>query len=130
MSHGLGKPKEIWKKMNRVHCVKSVRIQSFSGPYFPVFGLNTERYGVSLQYGEILRISQYGEILRISPYSVRMRENTDQKNSKYGHFSRNGNLSEKNILESICHAIGNDACGNIANKELRHFRITGVALIF
>ena len=23
-----------------------------------------------------------------SPYSVRMRENTDQKNSEYGHFSR------------------------------------------
>ena len=27
------------------------------------------------------------EILRFSPYSVRMRENTDQKNSEYGHFS-------------------------------------------
>ena len=27
-----------------IHCVKSVRIGSFSGPYFPVFGLNTERY--------------------------------------------------------------------------------------
>ena len=24
------------------HCVKSVRIQSYSGPYFPVSGLNTE----------------------------------------------------------------------------------------
>ena len=31
------------------HCVKSVRIRSFSGPYFPAFGLNTERYGVSLR---------------------------------------------------------------------------------
>ena len=30
--------------------------------------------------------SEYGEILRISPYSVRMWENTDQKNSEYGHF--------------------------------------------
>ena len=29
-------------------CVKSVRIQSFSGPYFPTFRLNTERYSVSL----------------------------------------------------------------------------------
>ena len=30
---------------NRVlHCVKSVRIWSFPGPYFPAFGLNTERY--------------------------------------------------------------------------------------
>ena len=25
------------------HCVKSVRIRSFSGPYFPASGLNTER---------------------------------------------------------------------------------------
>ena len=31
--------------------------------------------------------SEYEDILRISPYSVRMRENTDQKNSEYGHFS-------------------------------------------
>ena len=26
------------------------------------------------------------EILCLSPYSVRMRENTDQKNSEYEHF--------------------------------------------
>ena len=31
------------------HCMKSVRIRSYSGPYFPVFGMNTERYGVSLR---------------------------------------------------------------------------------
>ena len=30
------------------HCVKSVHTRSFSGPYFPTFGLNPERYGVSL----------------------------------------------------------------------------------
>ena len=28
---------------------KSVRIRSYSGPYFPAFGLNTERYSVSLR---------------------------------------------------------------------------------
>ena len=33
--------------------------------------------------------TEYGDILRISLYSVRMRENMDQKNSEYGHFSRN-----------------------------------------
>ena len=33
-------------KMGHSHCMKSVRIRSFSGPYFPAFGLNTERYGV------------------------------------------------------------------------------------
>ena len=46
---------------------------SYSGPYFPAFGLNTERYG------------------EISPYLVQMRENADQKdqnNSKYWHFLR------------------------------------------
>ena len=31
--------------------------------------------------------TEYGEIVRISPYSVRMRENTDQKNCEYWHFS-------------------------------------------
>ena len=44
------------------HCKKSVRIWSFSGLYFPAFGLN----------------------------SVQMQENTDHKNSKSGHFSRIG----------------------------------------
>ena len=39
----------------QIHCVKSVRIRSYSGPY-----------------------------------SVKMRENTDQNNSEYGHFSRSG----------------------------------------
>ena len=33
----------------KLHCVKSVRIRSYSGPYFPAFGLNTERYGESLR---------------------------------------------------------------------------------
>ena len=28
--------------------MKSVRIRSYSGPYFPAFGLNTERYSVPL----------------------------------------------------------------------------------
>ena len=42
-----------------IHCVKSVRIRSFSGQY-----------------------------------SIRMRENTDQRNSEYEHFSRSDKLSE------------------------------------
>ena len=36
------------EKGMKEHCVKSVRIWSLSGPYFPAFGLNTERYEVSL----------------------------------------------------------------------------------
>ena len=48
--------------MSEYHCVKSVRILSYSGPHFVAFGLNRERY------------------------SARMRENADQNNSEYGHF--------------------------------------------
>ena len=44
--------------MHFTHCMISVRIRSFSGPY-----------------------------------SVRMRENANQKNSEYGHFSRSGHHS-------------------------------------
>ena len=31
------------------HCAKNIYIRSYSGPYFPSFGLNTERYSVSLR---------------------------------------------------------------------------------
>ena len=37
------------RKIEPFHCMKSVRIQSFSGPYFPAFGLNKEKYSVSLR---------------------------------------------------------------------------------
>ena len=36
-----------------LHCLKSVRIQSYSGPHFPAFGLNTERYGVRSECGKM-----------------------------------------------------------------------------
>ena len=32
-----------------IHFMKSVRIRSYSGPYFHEFGLNTDRYSVSLR---------------------------------------------------------------------------------
>ena len=34
---------------NLFHSVRGVRIRSYSGPYFPAFGLNTERYGVRMR---------------------------------------------------------------------------------
>ena len=37
--------------------------------------------------------TEYGEMRSISPYSVRIRENTDQKNSEYGHFPRSVSFS-------------------------------------
>ena len=51
-----------------VHCVKSVRIRSYSGvilsyPHFSAFGLNTERYEVCLRIQ-----SEYGKMrTRITP---------------------------------------------------------------
>ena len=35
--------------MYYMHCVKRLRIRSYSGPHFPAFGLNTERYVISLR---------------------------------------------------------------------------------
>ena len=58
--------------MCSTHCVKSVRIRSFSGLYFPAFGVNTKKC--------------------IYPYLVRMRKNTNQKNSEYGQFSRSDDI--------------------------------------
>ena len=47
----------------RFHCVKSVLIPSYSGLHFPTFGLNTERYSVSLRIQ-----SKYGKMrTRINP---------------------------------------------------------------
>ena len=38
----------ICSKIKRKHCVKSVHVRSYSGPYYLAFGLNAERYSISL----------------------------------------------------------------------------------
>ena len=38
----------VWVFPRDKHCVKGVRIWSYSGPHFSAFGVNTERYSVSL----------------------------------------------------------------------------------
>ena len=81
-----------------VHCLKSVRIWSFSGPYFPEFGLNTERYCLSLS-------------LCLSSRSVRMRDNMDQKNSEYGHFLHSGSLVILDSFQENC-------CDETSNQQL------------
>ena len=48
---------------DKIHCIKSVRIRSYSGPYFPA-------------------------LRSISLYSVQMREYADQNNSAYRHFTQ------------------------------------------
>ena len=44
--------------------------------------------------------TEYGEFLGIFPFSVWMRENTDQKNSEYGNFSRSV-LGNENAMKQI-----------------------------
>ena len=45
-------------------------------------------------------MSVFGVILvRIFPYSVRMRKNTDQNNSEYGHFLRSLLIQGKVLLD-------------------------------
>ena len=42
--------------------------------------------------------TEYGEIMSISPHSVRMRENTNQKNSEYEHFLRSRLLRRVSMM--------------------------------
>ena len=37
-----------WKSWVVTHCVKSVRIWNFLGPYFPAIGINTERFTLQI----------------------------------------------------------------------------------
>ena len=39
--------------------MKSVRFWSFSSPYFPAFGLNTERYSGDTEKGQLNEIDYY-----------------------------------------------------------------------
>ena len=47
--------------------------------------------------------TEYGEIRSISLYSVRMRENVDQNNSKYGHFLRSAESNTEARIFTILH---------------------------
>ena len=59
--YDLGFIHEEWPE----HCIESVWIRNFSGPYFPTFGLNTERYRVSLKKETLVQMFS-GESCEIS----------------------------------------------------------------
>ena len=59
-------------KVGNDYCVKSVQTRSF---FWSVF-FHTQ--------------AKYGDLQNKSPYLVRTRDNEDQKNSIFGHFSRSG----------------------------------------
>ena len=52
-----------------LHCVKSVGIRIYSGPYFPAFGLNTDQN--NSEYGRFLRsVGDHSRNLQIVCYYV------------------------------------------------------------
>ena len=51
-----------------IHSVKSVRIRSYSGPYFPAFGLNTDRN--NSKYGHFSRSDFFTAYFEQLKYSV------------------------------------------------------------
>ena len=85
-----------------VHCVKSVHIQSFCGPYFPVFGLTTERYSVYLciqsERGktQTRKTPSTGTFRALVHYikDTRIRENAGQRKPVFQHALRSGMLPD------------------------------------
>ena len=82
---------------------------------------NQQKYRISVKwpslckkcpYSELFRSlfsrirTEYGEIRSISPYWVRMRENADQNNSEYGHFSRSA-YYYRNLIALLNTAVNN-----------------------
>ena len=53
--------------------------------------------------------TEYEKILSIFPYSVQMRQNTDQNNTDYGHFSRSASFQNSK----------NPSCINILRKNFK-----------
>ena len=76
----------------------------FSGPYFPTFGLDTERYGVSL---------------RIQSECGKMRT---RKNSVFGQFSRSVRLPNKNLVRKFSNLAGKE---NHCVKSVRFSSFSG-----
>ena len=93
----MGKP--ILNKFSHVlplenkHCMKSVRIRSYSGPHFSAFGLNAKTYGVSFR----IRSECWKKRTKITP--------------EYGHFSRServckmGTLTRTRLILSWQHSV-------------------------
>ena len=59
-----------------MHCVKSVRIRSFSGPYFPTLELNTQRYSdqKSSGYGHFSRSDSLKHPLSVAAFRKQIME--------------------------------------------------------
>ena len=88
-------PNKLWKILlrqgvhfSKIYCVKRVRIRSYSGPYFPAFGLNTKRYSVTSNTDTFYAVnvnntySKYEKIISGIPQSS-IRDNIFQSINKW-----------------------------------------------
>ena len=70
------------KELKKLHCVKSVRIRSYSGPYLPALGLNAERYRLALRVQTFI-MEQFVEMLTAVARKIKERKyNTGIDNKK------------------------------------------------
>ena len=75
-----------YKKMEGNTAWKLSKYEVFSAPYFGVFGLNTDICSSIW--------TEFRYLWRKSLYAVKIQENTDQKKSVFGHFSRGEKVGE------------------------------------
>ena len=87
----------------RKKCPYSELFWSAFFPHFPAFGLNTGRYSVSL---------------RIQSECGKVRKNTDQNNSEYGHFLRS--VSSQKVLSQMFGRVLNVPPGNVNHAITIH----------
>ena len=104
---------EKWKNRIWSHCIRSVRIRSYSGPDFPAFRLNTE-YNIQYEYGKIRT--------RITP-------NTDTFYAVSGHYIP---VFEMNTCSKLAIHTQCEICSRLTIKtpEQRHWRIEHLFLVF
>ena len=71
--------------------MKSVRIRSYSGPHFPTFRLNTEKY------------------------QSECKKNADQNISEYGHFLRSVLVGDQKLLQTTLGFKKRNTNGSLTN---------------
>ena len=94
------------------HCIKSVRVQSFSGPHFPAFGLNMER-----------------SLSIFSPNAGKY----GPEYSEYGHFSRSGiqRLCVPNFrIKTVDQPFFVDNCIDVVDATIYSERFSCLRLLF
>ena len=81
----------IFKNMNNLTFLK----KSLAINLLATVTLREKCWYSDLIWSAFFRIrTEHGEVRTISPHAAQMRENTDQKNSEYGHFLRSVSLSK------------------------------------